>query len=158
MHGVHMCPSVPLWVSVSPYGSLCVPICPNVPPMSFLCLYVVFIGSLMGISGPKCLPMGIYGFQCGSYVSVWVSLSPTVIHGVPMCPNVHLLVPVSPYGSLYVSICPNVTPVGCYVPLWVLYGVSYGYLWARISSYWSLCVSKLSYVSLLVLMAPNVSL
>ena len=116
-----------LWLSLDPNVFLWVPMGFNVVPM---CLY--------GVS---------YGSQQSLYVSLRISLSPTVIHGVPMCPNVTLWVPVSPYGSLCVPMCPNVPPMGCYVPLWGLYGVSmwsHGYLWAQMSSYGYLCVSMQS--------------
>ena len=63
IHGIPMCPNVPLWVPVSPYGSLCVPKCRMSPLCVPLAPFGVSMGTLIGISGPKCLPMCIYGFQ-----------------------------------------------------------------------------------------------
>ena len=67
----------------------------------------------MGISGPKCLPIGIYGFQCVPCVTLWGLLW---VSAGSLCVSMGLNVPhCNPWGP-YVSHCSAVGPS---VYLWV---------------------------------------
>ena len=142
IHGVPICPIVPMVPSVSVWVTMC-PYLSQCPPYGLLCASLGTLWGLLWVSlGPyvfllvfmgfNVLPMCLYGVSYGSqrgpYVSLWVSLSPTVIHGVPMGPSV----------SLWVTMCPYLSQCPPYGLLCASLGTLWGLLWVSAGS---LCVS-----------------